>query len=64
MEYEQTMLPCPFCGSNACISIFYDSVLAHCRGCDCFFIENARGMSKEDAKRRVIEKWNRRVSDD
>lgn len=61
MEYDGTMLPCPFCGSRAYITYYYDSVLTHCEGCGCYFIANARNMTKEDAKQRVIEKWNRRT---
>lgn len=61
MEYEKNMLPCPFCGSNAYISYYCDSVLVHCCGCGCYFIAYAKNMTKEDAKQRVIEKWNRRT---
>lgn len=61
MEYDETMLPCPFCGSDAYTSYYCDSVLVHCCGCGCYFIVNAINMTKEDAKQRVIEKWNRRT---
>lgn len=33
MECDETMLSCPFCGSDASISYYCDSVLVHC--CEC-----------------------------
>lgn len=57
---ELTLKPCPFCGSGARISFYYTDVLIHCNGCGCYFIGKARGITKDDAERRIIEKWNRR----
>lgn len=60
MEFSKDLKPCPFCGSNAYISYYAGDVMAHCAGCGCYMVQSARTMPEDDAKQKIIDKWNKR----
>ena len=58
-ENEVKLLPCPFCGGEAEVTLFVGNYGVGCTKCP-GAIFNCRGQTKEEA----IEAWNRRVSNE
>ena len=54
--------PCPFCGSQAHLLVSTSGVAVMCRKCLIGTPYRIDSTDKSDAIRKVVEEWNRRVT--
>ena len=60
--------PCPFCGSTDLVlggfkGILEDRLFVHCRTCVMSGPLGKQGKNDEDAAKKAIQVWNRRMND-